>query len=185
MISTAVISTEPSSCSGAGSSAFLLLPEWTSVLVLNPNPFSSFAMDLCPALGQSKPGTTCHPNRHGQAFTQQDPSLFLYHPPALTCLTSGTECLSNTRAPPFIAQVSKYRSTWGICDTVFTVRDHVMVQMSTVSACSLTSHELPMLHCTFLEQHDLPALLASSIPKGMHGICSTLPSFQRNVVYIK
>lgn len=50
---------------------------------------------------------------------------------------------------------------------------------------NLTSQELPVLHPTLLEQGDLPALLASSVPMGMHGICSTLPSSQRNVVCIK
>lgn len=65
MISTAITLAEPSNCSGPGFSAFLLLPERTLVHVLNPKPFSVSAVELCPALGQPEPETTCQLLYHG------------------------------------------------------------------------------------------------------------------------
>lgn len=109
MISMAIILAEPSSSSGAGLSAFLLLPEWTPVLALNPNPFSSFAMQLCPALGQPKPKTACQLMEHGRGLHPAGFSSF--SAPSASCyLFALGQFLSNCMAPPLISHVSKHAS---------------------------------------------------------------------------
>lgn len=191
MISIAIILAEPSSNSGAGLSAFLLLPEWTPVLALNPNPFSSFAMQLCPALGQPKPKTACKLMEHGwglhpaglSSFSAPSASCYLlalrhwvsiklrgsaiYLPRVKTCIQT------EVRAVFVLPRSQENDHVWGFGpdECCFSMRPYQSKPLR--------------LHPYLLEWDAECALLTLSFSRGTHGICNTLPSFQRNVVYIK
>lgn len=78
-------------------------------------------------------------------------------------------------------------STCSVPDTKAPVRARVWEFGSEECSFSIRPYQSqpPGLHPYLLERDATRTLLPSSFSKGIHDICNTLQSFQRNVVYIK